>query len=1163
MAVQATETTSIVNNLATSVCSLACWGLVVMAATACGSVVNAGAGGSDGAIQDDSGGDLSVNLDGSKDSVVAEATVGVDAEKGPDPGSASVDAGAKCPGAPGCTCKENGDCDNAQCIEIGSGKVCATPCVDKCQDGYKCTLINSGSGDSVTICVPKYVHLCDPCTKSKDCQTLGSGDAACVNEGGQGNFCGTACAVDGDCAAGYGCQSVNSVEGAPVKQCVKMSSAPELKYGECTCSELAVAQKSQSSCFIEHKNDKGELVGKCAGVRACGASGLTTCAAPALDVEVCDGKDNDCDGLTDESTCDAGGACNVGTCDPQSGCQYNKLNNVPCDADKNACTDNDQCKQGVCVPGPGKVCDDGNPCTTDSCDPASGCTKTVDDGKLCDADGDACTAADHCVGATCSPGKAVVCDNTNPCSKASCNSLSGKCVGKSVQDGVPCDDGTVCTQGDHCQTGECFGKIVSCDDNNPCTGNNCDKVTGCATTNLDGIACDDDNPCTIGDLCKVGLCAKGAAKACESGAACVAGTCDLTNGKCAYQNKVPGAPCDDGDACSENDGCTGGVCQGKSLNCDDSNACTNDSCDSKLGCVHKANTSPCSDGDACTQSDVCADSKCVSGAIKVCEDNVLCTADTCNKTTGVCIFDATAMNGTPCDDGNGCTLGDNCKGGFCSVGIQKDCNDNNTCTDDLCDKVKGCNPSFNSKACDDSNACTKDDICKFGDCEGGVVSCNDGNPCTDDACDPKKGCVNNANSVSCNDNNACTEKDQCKNGACGGAPVNCDDGNVCSDDSCDKTSGCANAPNLALCPDIDACTTGEVCKNMNCVKKVVACDDLNACTLDTCDSVKGCQVANVVDKTPCGGNNWCVVGKCVPNDSLPSGTKLTFTPCKQKGPTGPSQGMCDTEYAGTPQAGKVTLSGGIQLWTAPAAGTYKIEVFGAQGGPTNGGASPGGKGARAYGEILLAQGQQIKILVGQMGLFQDCSNQGVFCGSGGGGGSFVTKTDNTPLVIAGGGGGAELYQASPFQDATGSNTGASTNGQPGAANGAGGALSNGGGNYGAAGGGLLTNGANATVNGGTTFGGTAYIAGGQGGLGGTPWNGQYPTTGHGGFGGGGAMGSDNVVRAGGGGGYSGGMAGYWSQHPAGGGGGSYASGANAVMQGGIQVGEGKVVITSP
>ena len=1140
---------------------------------ACGTVVKADAG-SEGAVADGAGADLGIAGDTAKDNGIADTAIVADTPTGSETGGdgAAGDAKAQCPGAPGCICKENGDCDNAQCIEIGSSKVCATPCVDKCDEGFKCTLINSGSGDSVTICVPKYIHLCDPCVKSKDCQSLGIGDAACVNQAGQGNFCGTPCAVDGDCSAGFTCQSVNSVEGAPVKQCAKASTAPELKFGECTCSELAAAQKLQTSCFVEHKNDKGELVGKCAGVRACGASGLTTCAAPALDVEVCDGKDNDCDGLTDEGTCDAGGACNVGTCDPQTGCQYNKLNNVPCDADKNACTDNDQCKQGVCVPGPGKVCDDGNPCTTDSCDPASGCTKTADDGKACDADGDACTTADHCVGATCTVGKMVVCDNSNVCSKVTCDAVSGKCVGKAVQQGAPCDDGTVCTQADHCQDGECTGKIVSCDDNNPCTGDACDAKTGCASTNLDGIACDDDNPCTVGDLCKVGLCAKGAAKLCEAGAACVSGSCNLTGGKCDYKNKAAGVSCNDGDACTEKDGCSDGTCQGQALNCDDANPCTNDSCDNKLGCVHVNNASPCSDGDACTQSDNCAAGLCVPGVAKVCEDNNLCTADTCNKTTGNCVFDALAMNGTPCDDSNVCTLGDNCKSGICAVGIAKDCNDNNLCTDDLCDKGKGCNPNFNSKACDDGNACTKDDICQFGDCEGKVAGCSDGNVCTDDSCEPKKGCIYINNTGICNDSNACTSGDACKNSVCGGAPVNCDDGNVCSDDSCDKVNGCVNSPNVALCPDADACTTSEKCVNLNCVKKAVVCDDLNECTLDTCDAVKGCQAAKVVDKTLCsGGAKWCISGVCqakqscgngivedpeqcddgnlIDNDACSNACKLapivlTFGTCGAAGATGPTQVQCTGAYAGGPLANAVTVAAGVQSWTVPVTATYKITAAGGQGGLQPYNNYPGGLGAKMSSDIVLNKGDVINIVVGHVGKPVNGNGNTANGGAGGGGGSFVWKSGaQLPLVAAGGGGGSCLNN----------NGQAAATGKPGVIT-IDGSPATSGNNQG-------TNGSDSVCpNGGH---GWATVKTNAAGTLNKSLYGLYNDGGGfgGGSGGGADCGGNYSHAAGGGGGYSGGGGGTDAYLYAGGGGGSYNTGINKVEQGGVNAGNGSVSIS--
>ena len=58
------------------------------------------------------------------------------------------------------------------------------------------------------------------------------------------------------------------------------------------------------------------------------------------------------------------------------------------DARRLACTKDDACANGGCG-GTTIVCDDTNPCTTDGCDPASGCTY-LDNTSDCD-DGDICT----------------------------------------------------------------------------------------------------------------------------------------------------------------------------------------------------------------------------------------------------------------------------------------------------------------------------------------------------------------------------------------------------------------------------------------------------------------------------------------------------------------------------------------------------------------------------------------------------------------------------------------------------------------------------------------------------------------------------------------------------------------------------------------------------
>ena len=66
----------------------------------------------------------------------------------------------------------------------------------------------------------------------------------------------------------------------------------------------------------------------------------------------------------------------------------------PCD-DLNACTVADSCVAKICV-GEEKPCDDGEICTFDFCDPATGCYhKAVDDGCACH-DGEVCTWMGSC-----------------------------------------------------------------------------------------------------------------------------------------------------------------------------------------------------------------------------------------------------------------------------------------------------------------------------------------------------------------------------------------------------------------------------------------------------------------------------------------------------------------------------------------------------------------------------------------------------------------------------------------------------------------------------------------------------------------------------------------------------------------------------------------------
>ncbi len=265
----------------------------------------------------------------------------------------------------------------------------------------------------------------------------------------------------------------------------------------------------------------------------------------------------------------------------------------------------------------------------------------------------------------------------------------------------------------------------------------------------------------------------------------------------------------------------------------------------------------------------------------------------------------------------------------------------------------------------------------------------------------------------------------------------------------------------------------------------------------------------------------------------------TFTNASATGSVGPTAPQITAAYLSTNLNGSVTVTSGIQNFTVPVTGNYRIEARGAQGYGTN-----AGKGASIAGNFTFTAGTILKILVGQQGAppISPGTNQ-----YGGGGGSFVTDLLNNPYVVAGGGGGSWALTPTGLSDGTVSVNGNS--GANGPTNGVGGISGGGGGTAGSAdgGGGITGNGLG-------TKGGLAFINGGTGGA-------QY---GHGGFGCGGGASSWDNRRGCGGGGYSGGggagstLTGY----PEGGGGGSFNGGISQTNISGSNIGNGLILITT-
>ncbi len=609
---------------------------------------------------------------------------GVDAGNKTEDGESLPDAGAApldCPGGAGCPCKANADCDNAICIDTLDGKRCAIGCVDSCGPGYNCVSL-SAADDSVHICAPKYLRLCDPCSHSKDCQGLGAPAAVCAEFGSRGNFCATACDTSADCPNSHKCVPVTSVEGSQSKQCVPVednSGDP----GQCSCSASAIAKGLGTNCLL---SKEGGLA--CAGERHCGPTGLTACTAPEPKPELCDGIDNDCDGQTDESGCDDGNPCTSDLCDKTSGkCTHSSTSEgAPCN-DGNVCSDKDACKQGGCTGSPVQ-CSDDNPCTQDTCDATKGCEHAHANGVPCN-DGNLCTQGDLCADGKCQPGDAKPCASKQFCIAAQCEQKTGNCDFNPKPDGLACDDGSVCTKADKCESGTCLGAAIACDDDNPCTKDTCHAAKGCLHTSHAG-PCEDGNKCTIGDTCKAGSCKAGLAKDCDDGNVCTVDGCDPNKG-CTIAKVDKG--CDDGDPCSLSDVCAGGVCKaGKAKVCDDGNACTADVCDAKSGkCVASAgpnNGKACAgDGDKCVVGHTCAAGKCVASKMKDCDDGDPCSKDSCDPGSGKCLHTALPDKAICAPDkwcsAGKCVSAPHCGDGKINLDIEE-CDDGNKADGDGC-----------------------------------------------------------------------------------------------------------------------------------------------------------------------------------------------------------------------------------------------------------------------------------------------------------------------------------------------------------------------------------------------------------------------------------------------------------------------------------------------